>query len=281
VIDFHGRFLWYDLVTTDTGAAQAFYTKVMGWSALDPSVTGSRYTLFTAGKVVVSGLMELPENARAAGGRPSWLGYVGVNDVDATAERIMRLGGVVHVPPTDIPNVSRFATFADPQTARLALLKWAHPGLHSPADQHGLGRVNWHELIAADQDKALAFYSEVFGWQKADADHGEMGTYQSFQAGGQLIGGMLAKPPTIPAPYWLFYFNVGDLDAAVRRVKAGGGQILDEPFEVSADDWIVRCTDPQGAIFGLEGGRRSKPVGYFERAAPRNPSNPRSRRWSW
>jgi uncharacterized protein len=281
VINFHGRFVWYDLVTTDIEAAKVFYTKVMGWGVVDASVTGPSYTLFTAGKVLVSGMMELPEDARKTDGKPSWLGYVGVNDVDATADRIKRLGGVVHVPPTDIPNISRFSTFADPQTARLALLKWLNPGHEPPAELDGLGRVNWHELLAADQEKALAFYSEVFGWQKADADTGDMGTYQRFSASGQLIGAMLAKPPAIPAPYWLFYFNIDDIDAAVQRVKVAGGQILDDPFQVSDDSWIVRCTDPQGATFALDGRRSRKPVGYFERVAPRNPSDPRSRRWSW
>ena len=157
MINFHGRFVWYDLVTTDIEAAKVFYTKVMGWGVVDASVTGPSYTLFTAGKVLVSGVMALPEDARKTGGKPSWLGYVGVNDVDATADRIKRLGGVVHIPPTDIPNISRFSTFADPQTARLALLKWLNSGHEPPAELDGPGRVNWHELVAADQEKALAF----------------------------------------------------------------------------------------------------------------------------
>jgi hypothetical protein len=45
--------------------------------------------------------------------------------------------------------------------------------------------------------------------------------------------------------------------------------------------WIVRCTDPQGAMFALMGMRSNKAVGYFERVTPRDPSDPRSRRWSW
>ncbi len=45
-----------------------------------------------------------------------------------------------------------------------------------------------------------------------------------FSAGGQTIGGMSTKPPTVPMPFWLYYFNVGDIDAAAKRVKAGGGK---------------------------------------------------------
>jgi uncharacterized protein len=281
VVNSHGRFAWYELATTDVEAAEAFYTKVMGWGARDASVPGRAYTLFTAGKALVSGLMQLPEDTRKMGGRPAWIGYVGVNDVDATVDRITRLGGAVHVPPTDVPNISRFSIFADPQTARLALFKWVNPGQEQPTELGAPGRVGWHELLATDWEKALAFYGELFGWQKADADIGEMGTYQLFSAAGQTIGGMLTKPAMMPAPFWLYYFNVGDINAAAQRVKAGGGQILYGPLELPGGSWIVQCTDPQGAIFALEGKRGHKVIGYFERVAPRDPSDTRGRRWSW
>lgn len=281
MVDSHGRFAWYELVTTDAQAAKVFYSSVMGWGALDASVPGAAYTLFTAGGALVGGLMELPADAREMGANPSWLGYVGVDDVDAAADRVTRLGGTVLVPPTDIPDVSRFAIFTDPQAARLAVLRWLQPRPEQPAMLDDIGRVGWHELLAADWEKALAFYSEIFGWQRADADVGEMGTYQLFSAGGQTIGGMLTKPPTIPAPFWLYYFNIEDLDAAAQRVQAGGGEIVDGPFEVPGGSWIVQCTDPQGAMFALEGTRSRKAIGYFERAASGDPSDPRRRRWSW
>lgn len=277
----HGRFAWYELITTDVEAAKAFYTNVIGWGTLDASAPGRVYTLFTAGKALVSGLMDLPEDARKMGGKPSWVGYVEVDDVDATANRIKRLGGVVHVPPTDVSNISRFSIFSDPQAARLALFKWLNPGQDQPAELGAPGRVGWHELLADDWEKALAFYGELFGWQKADADIGKIGTYQLFSAGGQTIGGMLNKPAVIPVPFWLYYFNISDIDAAAQRVTTGGGQILDGPLEMPGGSWIVQCADPQGAIFALEGKRGHNPIGYFERVAPRNPSDARGRRWSW
>jgi predicted enzyme related to lactoylglutathione lyase len=281
VINSHGRFAWYELITTDVEAAKAFYTNVIGWGTLDASAPGRVYTLFTAGKALVSGLMDLPEDARKMGGKPSWVGYVEVDDVDATANRIKRLGGVVHVPPTDVSNISRFSIFSDPQAARLALFKWLNPGQDQPAELGAPGRVGWHELLADDWEKALAFYGELFGWQKADADIGKIGTYQLFSAGGQTIGGMLNKPAVIPVPFWLYYFNISDIDAAAQRVTTGGGQILDGPLEMPGGSWIVQCADPQGAIFALEGKRGHNPIGYFERVAPRNPSDARGRRWSW
>jgi uncharacterized protein len=236
------------------------------------------YTLFTAGGTSVSGLMDLPEDARAAGLRPSWIGYVGVNDVDASADRIKQLGGAVHVPPTDIANISRVSVAVDPQMATIALFKWLKGRQEQPADLDAPGRVGWHELLAADWEKAWAFYGELFGWQKAEADIGAMGTYQLFSAAGQTIGGMFTKPATVPVPFWLYYFNIGDIDLAIKRVKAGGGAILNGPIEVPGNRWIVQCTDPQGAIFALVGKRSHNGIGYFERLPSRNPASaPRER----
>ena len=175
-------------------AAKAFYAEVVGWGTQDASMPGMAYTLFTAGGDPVGGLMVLPEDARKMGAKPSWIGYVGVNDVDATADRIKHLGGTVHVPPKEIPNISRFSVVADPQMATIALFKWLEAGQAQPAELSTPGRVGWHELLAADWEKALAFYGELFGWQKADADIGAVGTYQLFSAGGQTIGGMFTKP---------------------------------------------------------------------------------------
>jgi hypothetical protein len=95
------------------------------------------YTLFTAGESSVSGLVELPEDARKKGAKPSWLGYVGVSDVDATTERIKHLGGTVYAPPADIRNISRFSVVADPQMA----MAETRPSASRRAEQVGPRRL--------------------------------------------------------------------------------------------------------------------------------------------
>jgi uncharacterized protein len=278
MVSSHGRFVWYGLMTTDVAVAKAFYAKVVGWSTQDTATPGGTYTLCTAGRTPVCGLSSLPEDARAMGVAPKWIGYVGVDDVDVTADRIVRLGGAIYIPPTDVPNISRFSIVADPQMATLALFKWHQPGGQQPAALGEPGHVGWHELLTADCEQAFADYGELFGWRKANADRGPIGAYQLFSVAGQTIGGICAKPAKVPDPFWLFYFNVGDVDAAVERVKAAGGEVLEGPVDVSSGSWIARCTDPQGAMFALEGKRNRSAVGYFERGAARDP---RDRRWSW
>ena len=105
-----------------------------------------------------------------------------------------------------------------------------------------------------------------------------MGVYQNFAVGAQTIGGMFTKPPTLPHPFWLYYFNVSDIDAVARRVEAAGGQILYGPVSVPGGARIVHCTDPQGVIFGLLDRRSRKAIVYFERVASRDPADATSRR---
>jgi predicted enzyme related to lactoylglutathione lyase len=261
MVDYHGRFAWYELITTDMAAAEAFYTQVMGWGARDASTPDLAYTLFTVEKSAVSGLMDLPEDARKKGATPRWVGYVSVNDANATADRIKRLGGAVYVPPTN-SNIGRLSIVADPQTATLALVEGLKPGQQKPAEPGKPGRVGWHELITTDGEKALAFYGELFGWQKADAEINPTGTYQPFSFGGQTIGNMLTKPPSELDPFWLFYFNIGDIDAAAERVKTAGGQIFAGPDESPGGSLVLHCRDPQGTAFALQGMRSEKGIGW-------------------
>lgn len=251
---FGGRFVWYELITTDMAAAGAFYSGVVGWNVKDDSSADFGYKLFCSKTTPIGGLIDLPAEARRMGATARWMGYVGVQDIGVTTERLRRLGGAVYVPPTD-SNIGRIAVVADPQNATLALVEGLRSGTQEPAESNAAGRIGWQELLAADQAKAFAFYSDLFGWQKAGADTGST-IYQMVQADdGALIGGMFNKRPIDPVPFWLLYFNVDDIDAAAERVRAGGGQVFEGPIELTGGGWIARCRDPQGAAFSLQGVR--------------------------
>ena len=254
MVDYPGCFAWYELMTTNMAGAETFYGNVVGWRAQDASTPNLAYKLLSAGKVPLGGLIDLPEEGRRMGAWPRWMGYIEVNDVEATADRIKRLGGTVHVPPTNT-NIGLIAVVADPQTATFGLVKGLKPGRQQPAESGKPGRVGWHELRAADGEKAFAFYGEIFGWQETQAEISQTVTYQLFSSGGLTLGGMFTKPADEPIPFWLFYFNVEDIDAALARVKAGGGHVSEGTLELSDGSRVARCTDPQGAAFALQGKR--------------------------
>ena len=43
----HGKFFWYDIMTTDIKASEKFYADVVGWGAQDSGVPGQQYSLLT------------------------------------------------------------------------------------------------------------------------------------------------------------------------------------------------------------------------------------------
>ena len=178
----HGKFVWYELLTTDTAQAKEFYTSVIGWEAKDASIPGVPYTLLNIGDASAAGLMDMPDTLRSMGAKPFWLGYVGVDDVDSTASLATEKGATVHRAPADIPNVGRFAVLGDPQGAPFAVFK-PRPGETSgPPQLRSPGHGGWHELMTADAQAAFTFYSTLFGWTKAEAiDMGPMGTYQTLR----------------------------------------------------------------------------------------------------
>jgi predicted enzyme related to lactoylglutathione lyase len=251
---FEGRFVWYELITTDPEAAKAFYGAVVGWRMQDQPMPGMTYTLLHAGDAQVAGLMAIPPEGKAMGASPNWTGYVATADVDAKAKQGTDLGGKVLREPSDIPGVGRFAIVADPHGAVVALFRGDGDGPMDPGPG-APGHVGWHELYAGDLEADFAFYSTMFGWQKRQAmDMGPMGTYQLFGVGDVEMGGMMTKPDPMPTPAWLYYFNVGDIDEAAERVKSAGGQVQNGPMEVPGG-WIIQAQDPQGAMFALFGTR--------------------------
>ncbi len=122
-----GTLTWTELMSRDLPAAVAFLTGLFGWQAHAVDMGGGMmYTLLNlpggAGPEMnhAGGAMQLPPEW---GPIPShWLVYFAVDDCDASAARVQRLGGKIHKAPDDIPNVGRFAMCADPQGAVFAIL---------------------------------------------------------------------------------------------------------------------------------------------------------------
>ena len=250
------EFVWYELMTSDGPAAESFYTAVVGWTVQDAHMPGMRYARASAGNTQVGGIMTLPASAKAAGAQPNWCGYIAVPDVDAHAARMVQVGGTVHTPPTEIPNVGRFAMVADPQGAVFALYKGQAAERPAPPPAGTPGTFGWNELHAVDGAAALALYADLFGWTAAEAmDMGPMGTYQLFSAGAAPIGGIMRRDDGNTRASWLYYIHVEQIDAAADRVRNYGGQVVNGPMEVPGNMWILQCTDPQGAQFALLGTR--------------------------
>jgi predicted enzyme related to lactoylglutathione lyase len=252
-----GKFVWYEYIGDDLDGAAEFYGHVVGWSVKDSGMGDFRYLIANAGDYGVAGLMTIPAEARAMGAPACWTGYIWVPDVDAAGAKLEAAGGKVWRPASDIVGVGRFAVVSDPQGATFILFRDTG-GNPPPRPAFGTpGLVGWHELMAEDGQRALAFYQEFFGWKKdGEFDMGPMGIYYLFSTGHGESGGLMTRPPQVPGVFWRYYFNVEAIDAAAARVVAKGGKIVNGPHEVPGGSFIVHAVDPQGAFFALTSGKR-------------------------
>jgi predicted enzyme related to lactoylglutathione lyase len=252
-----GKFVWYEYMGDDLQAAAEFYGAVVGWSIKDSGMAGFDYRIASAGPTMVAGMMTVPDEARKMGARPSWLGYVWVEDVDAALPPLRAAGGHVLKEPADIPGVGRFAVVADPYDAVFMLFRGAPGDPPAPRPPETPGLVGWRELHAGDGERAFAFYSGLYGWTKErDFDMGPMGAYRIFNSAPEQSGGMMTRTPQTPASFWLYYFNVDGIDAAVQRVAQAGGKVANGPIEVPTGQWVAQAFDPQGAMFALVAPKR-------------------------
>lgn len=246
---YRGRFVWFDLNTTDEKAAQTFYKSIAGWGIDQWDMGGTPYYMWTVGGTTIGGMREFPAAALAQGAHPHWLGYIATEDVDATVALAATMGAKVMVAPTAIPTVGKFAVLSDPQGAVFAAFTPAgdapgHEGM--PA----IGDVSWYELATTDMNAALDFYGKLFGWTlSSDMDMGPNGVYRIFARNGERMGGMYNTSDAMPMPpSWTFYIHVDDIHATAARVTAGGGTIMQPPMEIPGG-MIFLARDPQGAVF--------------------------------
>jgi predicted enzyme related to lactoylglutathione lyase len=253
--DSYGAFVWYELLTPDKSVAKKFYPSITGWGTQPFGQAG--YEMWTSGGTPMGGMMNINEEQKKRGVPPHWCPYIGVAKVDATTAQSQKLGGTTVVPPTDIPEVGRFAILKDPQGAVYGIVSsegTSNPPSENPNFDPQVGQVSWHELMTTDHPAALDYYTKLYGWEKqSEFDMGkEMGMYEMFGKNGQMYGGMFNKTAEMKfPPNWLCYVRVNDLNAAIEAVKKGGGQIMNGPMEVPGGDVIAQCSDPQGAFFAL------------------------------
>jgi predicted enzyme related to lactoylglutathione lyase len=120
----HGIFSLNELVTTDLASAEEFYGELLGWTFTETkTIYGNPYLVIHRDGTIVGGMMlkdgNVPDDVI-----PCWDPYITVDDVEASAKRVEKLGGEVILPPTDIPKVGRFCVIKDPQGISLNLITY-------------------------------------------------------------------------------------------------------------------------------------------------------------
>lgn len=256
-----GRFQWFDVMSTDPAASRKFYEKLLGWQVNEMDMGGGfKYLMLIADGVPFGGIVPLEKSH----GIPShWVSYISTDDVDAFCKKAAGLGGQVCVPPTDIPNVGRFAVVSDPTGGTFSPFKGAQPDTDIDKRRNV---VCWNELMSADRAKAASFYGKMFGWGVTDNPmnvDGNKFIYSIFShktpKGApdmtKMEAGCMDLTPDmrkmgVPS-HWLNYFFVPDVDARTRKAAGLGANIHVQPMDIPGIGRFSVVQEPAGAVFAL------------------------------
>lgn len=130
---------------------------------------------------------------------------------------------------------------------------------------HAPGTFTWFELASTDQAAARKFYADLFGYEVNDQPIGPEMTYTTFRIGGRDAAALHqmteAHFPKGTPSHWNAYVTVESADDTAAKVKAAGGKVLSEPFEVMDLGRMTICADPQGAVFCVWQARKHIGVG--------------------
>jgi predicted enzyme related to lactoylglutathione lyase len=245
-----GRFVWYDLLTTDRKQAAAFYEKLFGWTITEQHYEGfGTYLMISAGKVGIGGLVPIKPAGPIP---PHWAAYVSHPDPDAACRRAKELGGQVLKEGTDIPGVGRFAAISDGSTAYL--MPFRFDGDQPPEEEGlpGVGLFCWNELMTDDVEKARDFYTGIFGWDTSRMDMSPTEPYHMFMRGSTQVAGLMKRPGSMPAPpSWLYYVHVEDVDRSFAKAKELGAGVCVEPTNIPNIGRFAVLLDPTKAAFAI------------------------------
>jgi predicted enzyme related to lactoylglutathione lyase len=112
----------------------------------------------------------------------------------------------------------------------------------------------WVAAVELDPDRAVGFYTELFGWEAEDLMPPDSpASYFMCRLDGRPVAAVVsvdgAPPP--PGALWGTYISVDSADETAARVSEAGGSVIGVPFDSPAGGRMAVLADPEGAVFGV------------------------------
>ncbi|KAA0118441.1 VOC family protein [Mycolicibacterium sp. P9-22] len=223
----HGDVGYVSLWSPDAERAAVFYGRVLGW-------TYDRQTNQVTNTTLPTGIF-------AVDGPQTMLCCYAVDNLEGARQAIIDGGGE---PGREIE--FEFGTVldaVDPAGAAFAVFK---PALGTPRpalNGTGPGELSYITYFTENSADFRSFYSRVLHWT---FESGRIEDGWAVQESHPMAGIAGGNTRSATVPMW----TVADIDAAVERVRAAGGTVIEEPSTQSYGKSAL-CTDDQGARFYL------------------------------
>jgi predicted enzyme related to lactoylglutathione lyase len=239
---------WIDLYSSDTDAAKTFYGQLFGWTPEEaPPEFGGYFTFLKDGKHVAGCML----NDGSQNAPDAWTVHLMTDDIERTVEDARAKGGQVYVEPMDVGDNGRFAMIGDPGQAGIGA--WEPRNMKGFEVRGEVGTPSWFELHTRDYDRSVDFYRDVFKWDPHTASDSEELRYTTLGEGQNMLAGIMDSSAFLPEgepAAWTIYFEVENVDAALKRIEELGGKI-ERPGEDTPYGRLAAATDPTGTRFKL------------------------------
>ncbi|MDP3964306.1 MAG: VOC family protein [bacterium] len=119
-------------------------------------------------------------------------------------------------------------------------------------------RVVHFEIHANDPERAIKFYSEVFGWEFPEWMPGYWGVMTAPQDSKEagINGGLLPRKTDKPKDSQLVNafvctVEVKNIDETIKKIEAAGGALALAKHAIEKIAWQAYYKDTEGNVFGI------------------------------
>lgn len=236
---------WIELSTSDLDSAIAFYSALLGWRAARGDGPDGDHVEFTLNGIPVASALQEEPDAEAL---DTWTPYLLTQDAASTWAKVSEAGGTNAFEVKTLSGVAVVGVATDPGGAKVGYWQpLGHPGFGVVGEP---GAPAWFEVVARDFAASLAFYERAFDWTTTVESDTDEFRYRVAAHGDDQFAGIMdatSLPPGVPG-YWLVYFGVADVDAAVDAAAHHGGGVA-QPAADSPYGRTAELNDPTGAVF--------------------------------
>lgn len=244
--EFHpGKFVWYDLMTTDVSAVEKFYGELFGWEFDDSGNTDASYSVIKHNGKNIGGIFAL-DKTKSKSANSQWISFLSVENMESAIDYIKKNDGKIYTKPFDLPERGTVAVVIDPQDAVFALV---HSSSGDSKDAEPVyNEWLWTELWTKNIDASLNFYKNMIGYQSKVFMTQAETKYYVLRNENKPRAGVVKIMLEGVTPHWMPYIAVDEPAKIIAKVEDLGGKIILGQEGIAGHTAAI-IADPTGAVF--------------------------------